>query len=133
MTLNDAWRDSNDVAKCERSHERLCDFHPFAEDESCQAERCHFCGKTALYRKIDGKIDNVKYLRDHVRNFVQPFGASHGLFLHIYGSEGIKRYKDAVSKKKTKPSVDDYRAEAWDTYRTVKKLLDSGKQVKEIL
>ena len=44
-------------------------------------EGCLICRKKVYYRIVDGKIDNLKYLKDHIR---QALPKSHRLFKHEY-------------------------------------------------
>ena len=44
-------------------------------------EVCKICGKRVYYRIVDGRIDNLKYLRDHIR---QALPRHHRLYYHEY-------------------------------------------------
>jgi hypothetical protein len=51
-------------------------------------ERCTICGMRKTYRKgYRGRVKNVEYLRDHVRNFAQKFGATKRIYNKIYKPE----------------------------------------------
>ena len=132
MTLAEAWERSNDRARCLNDRSGLCKFEPYAEDESLIAERCIQCGKRESYRKIDGRIDNPKYLRDHIRDFLQPSGPTENLFWHVYGRAGYDRALAWQKLKKSKPTQEDWMYEARDTYKTLKKLIDSGVKRNEL-
>jgi len=51
----------------------LHDFVMIKYDAEIAIEICKECKKKVFYRKgrFDGRIDNVKYLKDHRRDFVQ--------------------------------------------------------------
>jgi len=132
MTLEEAYSASNGVAKCPRDPKGLCKFEGRYEDDSVVAEECRSCGKMVAYNKVDGRIDNRKYLHDHVRDFLQPTGRTANLFWHVYGQEGYDRMEKLKKAKKPIPSVDEIRDEARDIYKTVKGLLDSGKKLSEL-
>lgn len=129
MTLEEAHVASKGVSKCEKNRTKLCKFLAYYEDQSALAEECTFCGKRIAYNKVDGRIDNAKYLHDHVRDFLQPHGRTANLFWFVYGQEGFDRIKKLSKAKKPIPSVDDIRDEARSVYKTVKSLIDSGKKV----
>lgn len=54
-------------------------------------ERCRICNKTFRFNKgRKGRIDNVAYLRAHVRSFAQKFGATKAVYHRIYKPEKCK-------------------------------------------
>lgn len=67
-----------------------CEYHDFTttfEDSTVVAQVCKICGEKKGYKKIEGKIDNVAYLKDHARDFAQPGGASDKVFQRFYGKK----------------------------------------------
>lgn len=118
MTLEEAHKWSNGRNKCKENKTRLCHFIPFYEDKKDQAEFCEHCDKKVGYRIVDGRVDNARYLIDHIRDHVQPYGRNHSLFVSIYGTPKFRH----LGKKKV--TVEEMREEAWDTYRTARKLND---------
>lgn len=83
-----------DDSKCPRN--KYCDFEVVLSNQEAQVEICRFCGKKVIYNKDKetGRIDNQKYLRDHIRHTAQPFGSTRKIFEEIYGKltpEQIKR------------------------------------------
>lgn len=55
------------------------------ENPHVKWEVCQICGKRFRYNKgYKGRTDNVQYLKDHVRNFAQKFGATKRIYKKIY-------------------------------------------------
>lgn len=80
------------------SKKKYCDFEVIVSNGEIQVERCSFCGKKVRYHKDrQGRIDNQKYLRDHIRHTAQPFGATRKIFEEIYGR---KRYLETLAMLK---------------------------------
>ncbi len=77
-----------DESNCKK--QKWCGFEITLENDEVQKEVCRYCGKRVIYRKIDGKVDSNKYLRDHVRDFCQPWGATKRVYLELYGTKAIK-------------------------------------------
>lgn len=70
-----------------------CKYHflvPTLETVEFIKEVCTKCGHREVYKKVDGKIDNTKYARDHIADFCQPHGATRKIYLEIYGESRIK-------------------------------------------
>lgn len=65
----------------------LHDFNVILDNEDVTVEICRFCSKKEIYKKINGCQDNKKHLRAHLRDTVQPYGATRELFLKIYGEK----------------------------------------------
>jgi len=66
----------------------LCDNHNFTvihSDQHTQVEVCKDCGFKKQYKKIDNRINNQEYLKDHVRDFAQPTGPTAKIFERYYG------------------------------------------------
>ena len=87
----------------------LCDFQVSRDLPDAQVEICLNCSKKVIYHKDgNGRVDNRKYLRDHIRQTVQPFGPTRRLFMEIYGegplrvlferSRGLKS-KDQINRE----------------------------------
>lgn len=77
-----------------------CKYHDWVivgEDEKSIGERCKLCGQNESYRKSDGRIDNVRYLKNHVRDFVQPEYKS--LYIEIWGE---KAYENSMKRRRDK-------------------------------
>lgn len=67
-----------------------CDYHDFIiifEDSTVMSQVCKLCGEKKRYRKINDKINNVEYLKDHIRDFAQPGGATDKVFQRFYGKK----------------------------------------------
>lgn len=85
--------------------EKWCDFEVILSNEEVQIERCSFCGKKVVYRKHEkGRIDNTKYLRDHIRHTAQPFGKTREIFIKVYGAKKYKETLELLAKRKAKQS-----------------------------
>lgn len=65
-----------------------CKYHNFTSihsDKNVQVERCKQCGYQKKYNKVEGRVNNVEYLKDHVRDFAQPTGPTAHIFKQFYG------------------------------------------------
>jgi len=60
------------------------------EDESQKCEVCQICNKKFRWNKgYKGRIDNKEYLKAHIRNFAQRFGATKRVYFRIYQPEKL--------------------------------------------
>lgn len=58
------------------------------EDATAKWERCSKCPLRRRYNKgYRGRVDNQQYLKDHVRNFAQRFGATKRVYMRVYKPE----------------------------------------------
>ena len=58
------------------------------ENPHSKAEVCQICGTRKRYNKgYKGRINNAEYLKDHVRNFAQKWGATKRIYNKIYQPE----------------------------------------------
>lgn len=58
------------------------------ETKQSKWEICQICGVKKKYNKgYQGRVDNIEYLRDHVRNFAQNWGATKRIYQKIYHPE----------------------------------------------
>ena len=90
----------------------LCNFEKEKDFPDAIVEVCTFCGKRVVYYKNkNGKIDNEKYLEDHKRDFLQPYGKDRQLFIKIWGYEGIETAKKFLEKQVPKSKRYDVRAD----------------------
>lgn len=81
----------------------LCDFVGVADHKDAKVEVCQRCGQRLIYAKSKGgRVDNMQYLADHLRDTLQPHGATATLFYQTYGLDGVKRLRDFVAKKQYK-------------------------------
>ena len=98
------------------------------DNKEAQVEVCEFCGKKLIYNKekTTGRVDNSQYLRDHIRDTVQPYGATHGLYMEIYGREQLQKLKEFYKRKEKCATQEDIRNEARDTMKTLLKLESKG-------
>lgn len=74
-------------------------------------EVCLLCGEKKVYNKIDGRIDNKRYLEDHKRDFIQPYGKDLKLFIKLYGTEPIERARAYYANKLSKEKRQEIREE----------------------
>ena len=79
-----------------------CRYHDFIQRIDAPdaiVEDCKICGERVCYWKRDGRIDNTKYLRDHIRDFCQPEGPTSRIYAEIYG-EGARKRSLAIRRMK---------------------------------
>ena len=86
-----------DDSRCQKNI--YCQFDVVLSNDEVQVERCRNCGKKIIYNKINGKVDSAKYLRDHIRDTVQPVGRTAKLFRQFYGTPA------RIFSKKTKEKM----------------------------
>ena len=59
-----------------------------SETKTIKVERCLICGYRGRYPKDSkGRTDNVKYLKDHARQFAQRNGTTKRVFNKLYSPE----------------------------------------------
>jgi len=80
-----------DDSKCTSGESRgYCEFvvDTGRSDSKVQVEFCRFCHKRVHYnRDSKGRVDNARYLRDHVRDFAQPRGVTERVYRRVYGNK----------------------------------------------
>lgn len=100
-----------------------CSFETTLDNKEVRKEVCTFCGKRVIYNKAEGeRIDNAKYLRDHVRDFCQPYGPTAKVYEEVYGVAARKRHDSIVSMHAKKQDVHETFEEARDILRTMKNI-----------
>lgn len=58
------------------------------ENKSKKIEVCQLCNKMFRWNKgFKGRVNNVEYLKAHIRNFAQKFGATKRVYHKIYNPE----------------------------------------------
>lgn len=96
-------------------------------------EVCTLCGHKVRYNVKLGRIDNAAYGRAHFRDILQPEGATAPLYERIYGKEAksqslrIRELQKRKNALKDPHIVNDLRAYAQETLKTVKSLESKGK------
>lgn len=94
----------------------------YKDEVSHVVDVCTLCGEYKSYRLIDGKMDNDRYFEDHLREFCQPYGATHDLFLELHGHNGIDRaIKHLEGKQKAKELREEFTPEIRDIVKTLKR------------
>lgn len=78
---------------------KFCDFRVVLSNDEVQKEVCRFCNKRLMFNVIDGKIDNERYKRAHIRAFVQPIGQQAEIYEMIYGSQAFKEIDARIKEK----------------------------------
>lgn len=101
-------------AKSEIGHDCI-QFHDYKD---AVVEGCILCNKKLIYKKINGKIDEAEYYRDHLRDFCQP---GTRLFDKVYGKKGRERVRLWNSRRAWTPKE---QAQHWD---------DAGREAKEYM
>lgn len=103
----------------------MCKYHKFLvllSNSEAQVERCELCGHKEIYRKLEGTVDNKKYLKDHIRDTAQPFGSTAKIFEEIYGRAHRKKMVEEIVKvteaKKKKPE------EVWEELKKEERKLN---------
>lgn len=100
---------------CQKWGPHGCEYHEFEvlrDTEEVQVERCKRCPHRVTYNKTaDGQIDNVRYLKDHLRDFCQSTGPTSSVFLSVYGPEAYERSRRLKAQEVMKESNEK---EAWD-------------------
>ena len=105
--------------------DKYCDFNVLLENAKVQVEVCVRCGKKVIYHKgAGGRVDNPKYLRDHVRHFAQPFGKTRRVFEEIYGRKVYLETLKMLQRKnkKREPAGKYIRKTGWVDPKTKKTL-----------
>lgn len=61
------------------------------ENPRIKCEVCQICNKKFRWNKgFKGRVDNVKYLEAHARNYAQKFGKTKRLYMQLYKPDKIK-------------------------------------------
>ena len=64
------------------------EFKKIHETPHVKWEVCLICGVRKRYNKgYKGRVKNTEYLRDHVRNYCQKFGATKRIYNRVYRPE----------------------------------------------
>lgn len=63
----------------------FCTFDDILNNNEVQKEICTKCGRRVVYLVKGGKVDNQRYLMEHVANFAQSSGKTGKLYKEIYG------------------------------------------------
>jgi hypothetical protein len=117
---------------------RYHDFRQVLDNPEATVEVCRRCGCKEIYRKVGGRIDNKKYLKDHLRDFVQPDGPSAKIYEEIYGEAARKKSLDVrrmqeQKKASASASIEEGLESVRDSLRFWKAAAGKGFTDKEIL
>lgn len=64
------------------------DFQFVGENKAIKVEVCAICRARRRWQKdAKGRVDNVNYLRDHVRQYAQPSGSTKRVFMKLHEPE----------------------------------------------
>jgi hypothetical protein len=63
------------------------DYIQWYQDEQELIEVCQVCGNKAKWKKVNGRVDNPKYLEAHIREYCQPRGKHAQLYHILYRPE----------------------------------------------
>lgn len=114
-----------------------CDFKVVVDNCEAQVEVCKRCGRKVIYNKVGGRIDNTKYLQDHIRDFCQPFGATAHVYAHVYGYKKVAERRKALelraATKTREQEIAEGVGEVRDALRTWKRMESQGKTDREII
>lgn len=113
-------------AKCKRAI--LCELRTVLDNYDALVEVCHQCNKKVIYGKYfdikwkeDGswykryqdRVDEPKYVQDHLRDTLQPYGRTGKLYRQIYGLKVVKETEALFKGRKSKKQIQD----EWETTR----------------
>lgn len=82
-----------------KTSQKYCDFTIIGEDDGHQREMCVFCKRQVSYRKVDGRVQNKRYLFDHIRDFCQASGATKSVYYEIYGEDHVAKRGKAIESR----------------------------------
>lgn len=73
----------------------ICDWKVVNDNSDGRMEVCKECHRKLITRKDTrtGRIDNRKYLKEHIRDTAQPHGRTGKIFKKYYGDGEISRFK----------------------------------------
>lgn len=63
----------------------FCTFDEITENKDVQKEICTKCGRRVIYLVKGGRVDNQRYLKEHVANFAQRQGKTAKVYQQVYG------------------------------------------------
>lgn len=64
------------------------DLHITFQNAHVKWERCNICNRKFRFNKgYKGRVDNVEYLKAHIRNFCQRGGATKRIYNKVYHPE----------------------------------------------
>lgn len=109
---------------------KLCSYDPLIDNEEVLIEICSFCGRKQRYNKVNGGLDNAKFVNNHFRDFLVPYGSQRDLYIQIYGTDSLKAHEQALkdkAKRLNKPSIDDMLAYGRDVHKTMKRIESKAK------
>ncbi len=61
------------------------DYVEIGSNPDVQIEVCKECKKKLVTKRNGGKAENLKYLKEHIRDTAQPHGATGKIFSKYYG------------------------------------------------
>ena len=95
-------------ALCKKN--KFCEWKVVLANDEIQKEVCKFCGRRIFFNKVDGRIDNDRYMRTHVRAFCQPFGITREVYEEIYGKKAIREFYEQTvgDKEKREERIKEY-------------------------
>lgn len=97
----------------------LCDFKRLETQVDALVDTCVICHKKVIYNIRKGRMDEAKYARDHVRDFLQRGSTA---FEQIYGKRAPEK------RQKTKEEVmEELRYETAEALRINSRLEAKGK------
>lgn len=82
------------------------------DNPQVQAEKCSICGDEIKFQKdSQGRIDNLAYLKAHLREFCQPTGPTAKLYYILYAPELYEpnRHLWSLDLCTTSPCIHDKR------------------------
>jgi hypothetical protein len=88
------------------------DYKVLVDNAEVKKERCKICRKIVTFTKErwTGRIDNNRYLKEHIRNFAQPWGRTGNQYRRIYGNPDPRKFaykKPEQAKKENERGWDE--------------------------
>lgn len=67
------------------------DYIVLSENKRHKTERCKICRKRVRWNKTNtGRIDNIEYLKEHVRQLAQKFGSTKRVYNNVHNPNKLK-------------------------------------------
>lgn len=116
----------SETAKCRKA--TLCELRTVSDNYDALVEMCQRCSKKVVYgkyftiawsedgsweKRYEDRVDEPKYVRDHLRDTLQPYGPTGKLYEQIYGLKVVKETEALFKGRKSKKQIQD----EWETTR----------------
>jgi hypothetical protein len=82
--------------------DKFCDWKVLLSDNVAQVEVCRNCARKIIFNKINGNVDNDRYLRTHIRAFCQPFGPTADVYEAMYGKQAVRQFIEDAREQRAR-------------------------------